>query len=511
MSELSSWFPHEWRYYQKDCINSIQSSYKKGITEQMAVIATGGGKRSISVQISKAPVFQYKPSLFLAHREELINQAVIDFEKAHGFTNVGIIKGSRFDIDKKIIVASPQTLTNRLHLINPDHFGLVQADEVHNYMAKSFIKVLRHFNHDLFVGWTATPHRLDNLSLYNIVEQITYEYNIDKGIADGFLCEINAIRVKTDVELAGIHKSMGDFNQSELEQTVDIPERNRLIVNKYKEYALGRQFVAFCVSIKHAHNLVEQFKTLGIDNVAVISSESTNRSEIEKAFKNKELIGLANVNILTEGWDYPDLGCVIDCAPTTSLTRYLQRIGRITRLKSPEFVSKFGQNGIVLDIIDNTGKHKVINTWELDKGKPAAEKTFITKEKRDKLLAVENERKFKARLTNKDEQVNLLKLPEIIISGSPKMLEPATDKQIEFLKNLGMFDAEMEYTKALASEAISNCQAQSWQIAKLKSWGYDISLGATLGQYQKAYQAILKKDQFKIPEKELNKIAKNVL
>ena len=504
MSGISSWFPYEWRPYQKESFNAIQAAYTRGVTEHLVVQATGLGKRSQAVQITKVPIFQQKPCLFIAHREELINQAVVDFEKAHSYMDIGIIKGQKFDIDKRIVVASPQTLTNRLDRINPDHFGLVQIDEAHNYMAKSFLKAIRHFNHTLRIGWTATPYRLDGLSLSNLFEEIVYEYNIDKGIQEGYLCELDAVRVKTQVELADIHKSMGDFNQSELEQKVDTPERNKLIVQKYLEYAEGRQFVAFAVTIKHAHNLAQKFQERRI-NVSVISSESTNRGEIEKNFRDKNLVGLINVNILTEGWDYPDLGCVIDASPTTSLTRYLQRIGRGTRLKSPDFVEKFGQKCIILDIIDNTGKHSVINSWELDKGKTTAEKVFVSKENRQKLIDIENERKFKAKLTNADTRFDLLRLPKVTISGSPKMLEPATEKQIEFLKRLGVYNEEIEYTKALASEAISGCQAQSWQLRQLSSWGYDVSNGATLGQYQKVNQAMLSEDKYKIPEKEINK------
>jgi superfamily II DNA or RNA helicase len=509
MSELSAWFPHEWRPYQKDCFNAIAHNYlKKGITEQMVVQAGGTGKRAGAVQISNVPIFHNKPSLFLAHREELINQAVADFELCHGFGNVGIIKGKQFDIGKKIIVASPQTLVNRLHLIDPDYFGLVQADEVHNFMAKTFIKGLRHFNHDLFIGWTATPHRLDGLSLSNIVEKIVFEYNTDEAIRDKYLCELDAIRVKTDIELKGVKKSMGDFNQKELEQRVDTPQRNNLIAAKYKEYAEGRQFIAFGVTIQHCHNLAEKFKLHGF-NVAVVSSETKNRKDIVDAFRARKYDGLINVNIFTEGFDYPNLGCVIDASPTTSLTRYLQRVFRGTRLKDNEFVEKFGQNCIILDIIDNTGKHNVINTWTLDKGKKADEKTFVTTEKRDKIreAEMERERKFIASV-DKDTRVNLIKLPKIFISGSPKMLEEATPAQIQFLKNLGIYDESIEYTKALASEGISNAPAQDWQINQLKTWGYDVSSGVSIGQYQRVKNKRDYDNKFKVDEKDINKAIK---
>ena len=485
-----NWFQYDWRYYQKKCFRNIRDAYLDDkITEQMVVQAGGTGKRAGAVEISNFSSFRAKPSLFLAHREELIFQAVADFEKCHGFNNVGVIKGKRFEIDKRVVIASPQTLANRLHLIDPDHFGLVQADEVHNYMAKSFIKCIRHFNHKLFIGWTATPYRLDGLSLSNLVEKIVFEYNTDQAIRDGYLAELHGIRIKTNLELKGVHKQMGDFNQKQLEETVDIPARNNLIAAKYKEFADGRQFVAFGVTIKHCENLAYNFEKHGY-KVAVVSANTKNRKEIDQQFREKKLDGLVNVNIYTEGWDYSDVGAVINASPTMSLTRYLQRVFRGTRLKSPEYVQKFGQNCIILDAVDDSAKHNLINTWELDRGKKASEKLFVTSEQREKLQLAEDERakrKFTS-VTDKDTKVDLLKLPKVSISGSPKMLEPATEAQIRFMQSIGVYQEGVEYTKALASEAISNAPAYPKQMRWLKEKGYDVSGGATIGQYQKALQ-----------------------
>ena len=173
-----------------------------------------------------------------------------------------------------------------------------------------------------------------------------------------------------------------------------------------------------------------------------------------------------------------------------SLTRYLQRVFRGTRLKSPEYVQKFGQNCIILDAVDDSAKHNLINTWELDRGKKASEKLFVTSKQREKLQLAEDERakrKFTS-VTDKDTKVDLLKLPKVSISGSPKMLEPATEAQIRFMQSIGVYQEDVEYTKALASEAISNAPAYPKQMRWLKEKGYDVSGGATIGQYQKALQ-----------------------
>ena len=488
MTVQTKWFEHDWRPYQIDSFNSIKNAYNGGMKEQLVVQATGLGKRVQAVAVSRMKKFH--KSLFLAHSEELINQAYADMCKAHNVMDVGIIKYPKFEIDKKIIVASPQSLRNHLQKVPKNLFDLVQIDEAHRYMAPTWLEVVRHFEYDLRLGWTATPHRLDGLSLGNLFQDISYEYNIDNGIRDGFLCELNAIRVKTQIELKGIKKTGGDFNNGELEERVDTPQRNTLIVNKYREYAEGRQTIAFCVSIKHAHRLAEKFEMFGY-SVAVLTSKNSKdeRTKIINDFKTGKIQVLCNVMILTEGFDYSDVGCIIQARPTQSLTVFMQQIGRGTRLKSQQFVNQYGQNCIILDIIDNTGKHNVINTWELDRKKKAKDKTFVTTEKRDKLLEREAERERESKFvvnSTKDKKINLLKLPKVEISGSPKMLEKATDAQVRFMVNIGVYQEGVEYTKALASEAISNAPAFSKDLRWLKDQGYDISEGATIGQYQKA-------------------------
>ena len=82
----------------------------------------------------------------------------------------------------------------------------------------------------------------------------------------------------------------------------------------------------------------------------------------------------------------------------------------------------------------------------------------------------------------------------------------ATPAQIQFIKNLGLYDEEIEYTKALASEAISNAPAQGWQISQLKKWGYDVSDGVSIGQFQRVKHKVETENKFKVDQKDLEKV-----
>lgn len=486
----------QWRPYQLECKKSIKENYDNGITKQLIVAATGVGKRMMAVNLMQ----HFKRSLFIAHREELIMQAYDEISQYFPM-EVGIIKGQVFEADKRIVVASVQTLYNRLERINPESFQLVVIDESHHYMAKSYLQTARYWQPKLLTGWTATPRRLDGLSLNNIFEKIVYQYDIRRGIVDGYLAPIEAYQIRTVTDISLVKKTAGDFNQRQLSEAVDSPTRNKLIVQKYKQYTDGRQAIAYCVDMDHAYNLRNVFRAEGINAETVVSdlNRCPNRTELVNRFKAGDTQIITNVEILTEGFDYSDIGAIIMARPTQSETLYIQCIGRGTRLKSESFKQKYSDGKcIILDFVDNTGKLSLINAYELERGIPVAERLFLPKEHKDKLLAEEKERRERriALYGGKDKKVDLLRLPEIRVWDSEKMLEPATEKQLDWLKREGIYQDGVEYTKKQASEIISALPCGEWQIRYLATEGYDVSKGATKGQFQRVRSLIEMKNKF---------------
>ncbi len=406
------------RYYQVEAENAVNEALKRGVINQMLVMAGGCGKTFTAVKTIK----NMGRVLWGTHTSELISQSAIAIlsekelmpynellfiidshggiielirnSKRGGFfldhktklisNQIGIIKADVFDIDKPIVVASMQTLHKRLHLIPSNYFDVVVGDECHLFLAKSFKISLDYFKPKLRLLLTATPHRLDGMSMYDICDEIVYEYDIDKGIRDGFLCELDAIRIKTSIDIDKVKTIAGDFNQKELEIAINTPERNALVVEKYLQYANGRQFIGFAVDVQHAKDLCEAFNDRGVNVNFVVGDEkiTPNRKKVVDDFMSGIYVGLINVQILVAGFDYPNVGCIIHACPTKSLTKFIQSTVRGSRLKDEIYVSRFGQNCIILDFIDNTSKHRLVNTWTLDREKPPEERTFTTKEKK---------------------------------------------------------------------------------------------------------------------------------
>lgn len=490
-----------WRPYQIEAKKAIKEKYDQKINKQLIVCSTGTGKRIMSVDLMK----HFKRSLFIANKEELIMQAYDEINLFYPM-EAGIIKGPLFEIDKRIVVASVQTLYRRLDKIKPELFDLVIVDEAHFYMADSYCATVRHFKPKLLTGWTATPKRLDGLSLSNLFQEIVYQYTIENGVKDGFLANLEAYQVGTSTDISQVGKIAGDFNQKQLSEKIDNPNRNGLIVEKYLQYCKHEeQAIAYCIDIDHCYHLKEHFLKKGIIAEVVVSDTSRchNRSEIIDQFKKGNIQVLINVEILTTGFDYADVGCLLMGRPTQSETLYIQILGRGCRLKSADFIQRTGHDKcIVLDFVDNTGKHKLVNAWELEKDKPIEDRIFISEKDREKLLEAREKRERKIlAMRERDKKIDLFKLPEVKVWNSEKMLELATEKQINWIKQLGVYQEGVEYTKLMASELISNQPAQEWQIRFLATHGYDVSRGASIGQFQRVRQALERKDKFSIPQK----------
>ncbi len=455
----------ELRPYQIEAIETVNRKLSDGVTRQLLVLATGLGKTFVASTIAN----QYKKVLWITHTEELILQSAKSLMSFN--PSVGIIKAERFDIDKEIVVASIQTLWRRLDKIDKDTFEIIIVDEAHMAASRTWSMAIEHFDVKLLLGLTATPHRSDGMPLGDVFDEIVFEKDILWGIQNGFLCELNAVKVQTDISLDNVRTTAGELNSKDL-TLVNNPVRNKLIVDKYEEYCNGVPALIFCVDVEHAIELNKVFANKGHKSTFVVGDEKLcpDRADRLKAFTTNEIQIVTNVMVLTAGFDYPDVQCIIMARPTKSLTVYLQAIGRGTRLKSN------GAGCIILDVVDISKKHKLVNTWSLDENKPIDEKVFITKEEKEKLLdeeRVARETKIENSV-KKDEVIQLFKIPKVTINTtSYRMREPATEAQLKWIASLGYDIVNVPYTKAMCNAIISALPATDKQVWALKQMGYD--------------------------------------
>lgn len=534
------------RDYQSEDIDKIFTRHREGIKSMIEVLATGLGKTVVAggvIERFRKDINPNARTLWITHTEELIDQSALsiinqltediynhDIIANKGVMNtltlidkqpliysnltpikdyIGIIKQERLDLNCHVSVASIQTLYRRLNKIPKDWFDLIIVDETHYAMAKTWQDSINYFDKKLHLGLTATPKRLDGLSLSNLYEEIVSDRDIKYGIDNGYLVPIEGVQIKTKLNIDNVKKTAGDLNIKQLEELLNTPERNEFIVQKYLEYCKGKQFLCFAVDIKHAIDLAQAFQRAGLAVDYVVSDEKIchDREHRISLFKTGELLGLINVMILTAGFDYDMVECVITARPTMSETVFLQQIGRGTRTQSgilngldtiedrlAAIANSKKQRLTILDIVDNTNKHSLINTWSLDKDKEPEDMVFVTEDKRLRLIdkkKKEKETKLKHQ-REEDEKRNLLALPKekVYYSTEEQRQAPATEKQLAWLRKEGFDVDNVLYTKAMASEALSKISATPKQIEALRRYGYDVSNGVTKSIAKRAFDEI---------------------
>lgn len=527
------------RKYQEEADAAVFKGLERGVVRQILSLPGGSGKTFVASRIAR----RFQRILFMSHTEELLSQSgvalISEFYPELDINSIinthgdiieyfrylksnslfrynsgedkmfGIVKADLFEINNPITLCSFQTIYKRLDKIPFDWFDLVIIDECHMSGSRTISGVLNYFKPKLLLGLSATPYRIDGMPLSDIFDEIIYDYPMIDAIMDGYLCELDAIQIKTTLNLDSVRTVAGEFNQKDLRETVDTEERNLLLYDSYKKYADGLQNVIFCVDVEHAQNVLNLFLEKGeLAEILVGDVEITSdRQGVIRRFKNGETTHLINVIIATTGWDYPGIMCITDAAPTKSKTRALQKWLRGTRtlpgiidgLNTPQErrgAIKLSNKSkcILLDICDSTTKHRIVNTWSLDRDLPIEKRVFTTTEKKEKLLEYRAKQKFDA-VTQKDTRIDLLKLPIVKISDSLKMKEDATQKQLEYLKRLGYDVETINYTKEMATQLISFAPATDAQIKFLKWKKYDVSEGCTIGQAAIAFNDIKKREE----------------
>ncbi len=484
----------ELRPYQIKSIESINSCLNRGVNKIALILPTGTGKTFTAVQAIK----DMGRILWITHTEELISQSAKALSsEIEG--KVGLIKADIFDINHNVVMASAQTLHKRLHLLQPNQFDVIVADECDLFGSVSFLKSLNYFTPKLRLGLTATYYRNDNMEMTDIFDEVAYEYPLHQAVKDGYLTKPIVIKLKTNTNLDSVHTLAGEFNAKELTETVNTLARNNQIVSAYIKHGEGRQFIAFCCDIKHAMDLSEAFNEKGVNCNFIVGDKSltTDRAGVIAQYEAGEITGLTNVMVLSVGYNFPDIGVEIMACPTKSKRKFIQQIGRGMRLKSDKFLQKWKQTVIIIDVVDGTTKHKLINTDELDKDLPLENKIFISEENRQKLIEAKEKRERVMEVVNRkeDEIIELFPIPKIPRFKTSN--KPATEAMLYRLKQWGYPVEEVAYTDSMFQEIFLSQPAYKEDINNLTAAGYDTSRGLSLMESKLCYKDLMERDKRK--------------
>ncbi len=234
-----------------------------------------------------------------------------------------------------------------------DYYNYVIVDEAHHAVAPILKRVIQYFEPEFLLGLTATDQRPDRKRLEGVFGGYSTNLSLQEAMEKGIVATANVYRIETNIDLSHVRFNGKDYVNADLEKSIRVTSRNELIVNVLKEYftegeAAKRQGVIFCVNISHAREMVRLMNAAGI-SAENYTRETKNPEKIMQAFKERKIRFLCACNMISEGWDYPELGILVMARPTLSRVLYLQQIGRGLRKTDKK------KNVFIIDVVDEYG------------------------------------------------------------------------------------------------------------------------------------------------------------
>ena len=359
------------RPYQQEAIDAVLDYWGEGGGNPLVDLATGLGKSVVIAKLTQDLLTQYPDMrvLQLVHVKELVEQNAQALLGLWPNAPLGIYSAglNRRETGRRITSASIQSVyklgTDRLGKID-----LVLIDEAHlcpkagDGMYRKLIERLQCDRPDLRVcGFTATPYRLDSGRLDRgdgrLFDATVYSYGVGRGIDDGWLSPLISKRTDQQIDASNVPRQGGEFVGLALQAAVDTDEITRAAVAEMIARSADRRaWLVFCAGVKHADNVAAVLRASGIDAAAISGdTDKGMRDTLVNQFKAGRLRALCSVNVLTTGFNAPNVDMIAMLRPTLSTGLYIQMVGRGTRLAEGKI------NCLVLDFAGNVRRHGPVN------------------------------------------------------------------------------------------------------------------------------------------------------
>ena len=252
----------------------------------------------------------------------------------------------------RVTVGSVQSLmrVKRLEQFSHDYFDTIIIDEAHHAISDSYQVILRYFDKAKVLGVTATPDRGDQKNLGKVFDSLAYEYTLPQAIKEGYLVPIRALTIPIKIDFTNVGTSAGDYKPGDIATALD-PYLERIAAEMAK-HCLKRKTVVFLPLIKTSQKFRDILNKHGFQ-AAEVNGDSDDREQVLKDFSDGRYNVLCNSMLLTEGWDCPEVDCVVVLRSTKVRALYCQMVGRGTRL------SEGKDYLLLLDFLWHTERHEL--------------------------------------------------------------------------------------------------------------------------------------------------------
>ena len=329
--------------HQEISLAQIEERREKGIRAFLIVLPTAAGKsRIVEEDIQK----------FAAGKEQ--------FRALILAPNTNIIADWKERIDKdlqplqdRIDIKTYSYAVRHYHEKTRDYYSYIVVDEAHRAVAPMLKRVIQYYAPEFLIGLTATDQRPDKKRLEEIFGNYTTELSLKDAMEKGVVARANVYRIETNIDLSHVRFNGKDYVNADLEKSVRVTSRNELIVNVLKDYftegdAGKRQGIIFCINKAHTKEMARLLNVAGI-SAQDYSGDTKHPEKVMQEFKEHKIRFLCACDMISEGWDYPELGILVMARPTLSKVLYLQQIGRGLRRTSIK------KNVFVIDVVDEYG------------------------------------------------------------------------------------------------------------------------------------------------------------
>lgn len=328
------------------------------------VLPTGAGKSVVIGEFCRYALTEYPETriLMLVHTRELIRQNHDKLKTIWPDAPVSIYSaGLNSKRINRITYAGIQSIHN--HAKKVGHVDLCLIDECHLISHKNegtyrkLINNLKEINPRLrVVGFTATPFRLGHGYIHDgngIFDDMIEPVTIKELLDGGYLSPLRSKFTSHHLELDGVGKRGGEYIEKDLQLAVDTDRNNALAVEEMLKHGQDRKsWLVFCTGVDHAHHISELLNLNGISCDVIAGNTPTNsRDRMLRDFKRGKLRALASVNVVSIGFDAPNVDLLAMLRPTMSPSMYIQQAGRGLR------VCEGKKDCLVLDFAGNISTH----------------------------------------------------------------------------------------------------------------------------------------------------------
>ncbi|MCC6544693.1 MAG: DUF3427 domain-containing protein [Nitrospirae bacterium] len=332
--------------FQERILDALQAERTvHGQRRNLVIAATGTGKTVVAAfDFRRFFETQNRQArlLFVAHRREILEQAVVTFRNVLRIADFGELLVGPYEATRmEHLFCSVNMLSSRRlwEQAGTDFYDYIVIDEVHHGPSDSYRAIFDYLTPQILLGLTATPERMDGKSVIaDFGNRYAAEIRLPEALDEKLLCPFHYFGVADPVALtAETFWKNGKYDIHELENVytgahVLALQRLDAIVDALLRFEpdLSRvKGIGFCVSVHHAEYMTSMFNERGIaSDVLVGETIDDKRTSLLKDFRDGKLTFLFTRDVLNEGLDVPDVNTVLFLRPTESLTVFLQQLGR---------------------------------------------------------------------------------------------------------------------------------------------------------------------------------------